>query len=43
MARQLAVRVAANGLTSFRFAPYQPRERLAASIVVGDAYWVSLS
>lgn len=42
MSRQLAARVAASGLTSFRFVSYQPRNRLAESIGVGDAHWVSL-
>ncbi|WP_052216039.1 glycosyltransferase family 4 protein [Sphingomonas sp. ERG5] len=39
---QLAARVAELGLTSFRFAPYQPRERLSESLGAGDAHWVSL-
>jgi glycosyltransferase involved in cell wall biosynthesis len=42
MSEQLATRVAELGLTSFRFAPYQPRERLSESLGAGDAHWVSL-
>ncbi|WP_457310826.1 glycosyltransferase family 4 protein [Sphingomonas sp. UYAg733] len=42
MSDQLATRVTELGLTSFRFAPYQPRERLSESLGAGDAHWVSL-
>jgi colanic acid biosynthesis glycosyl transferase WcaI len=42
MSDQLAARVDKLGLTSFRFAPYQPRERLSESLGAGDAHWVSL-
>lgn len=35
-------RVAALGLGNFRFAPYQPRERLSESLGAGDAHWLSL-
>ena len=42
MSEQLAGKVAAAGLSNFRFAPYQPRERLSESLGAGDAHWVSL-
>ena len=42
MSEALAARVAASGLTSFRFVPYQPRERLSQSLATGDAHWISL-
>jgi colanic acid biosynthesis glycosyl transferase WcaI len=42
VAQQLAARVAALDLTSFRFLPYQPRDRLIDSIGIGDAHWLSL-
>src|SRR5262249_22410324 len=34
--------VAARKLTSFRFAPYQPRAALADSMAAADVHWVSL-
>jgi len=34
--------VASEGLTSFLFQPYQPRERLAQSLAVADLHWISL-
>lgn len=39
---QLAARVAALGLTNFRFVPYQPREKLSESLATGNAHWISL-
>lgn len=38
----LVSRAAAEGLTSFSFRPYQPRERLAQSLAAADAHWLSL-
>ena len=42
MSEQLAAQVAARGLTNFRFAPYQPREKLSESLATGNAHWISL-
>ncbi len=42
MSDQLASDVTAAGLTSFRFAPYQPRAHLSESLGAGDAHWISL-
>lgn len=42
MSEQLAGDVAKRGLRTFRFAAYQPRERLAESLGTGDAHWISL-
>lgn len=42
MSDQLAARVDALGLTNFRFAPYQPREKLSESLATGNAHWISL-
>ena len=42
MSKQLEAQVAALGLTNFRFAPYQPREKLSESLATGDAHWISL-
>lgn len=40
--KALQKRVTESGLTSFRFAPYQPREALADSMAAADVHWVSL-
>lgn len=42
MSDRLADEVRARGLTSFRFAPYQPRAALSESLSLGDAHWLSL-
>ena len=42
MSEALAARVAALGLTNFRFVPYQPREKLSQSLAAGNAHWISL-
>ena len=42
MSDQLAAKVAALGLSNFRFVPYQPREKLSESLATGDAHWISL-
>ncbi len=39
---QLRRAVAERGLTSFRFAAYQPRDLLSQSLGLGDAHWLSL-
>ena len=39
---QLRLAVAERGLTNFRFAPYQPRDKLSQSLGLGDAHWLSL-
>lgn len=41
-AAALRDRVAALGLTSFVFQPYQPRAALAQSLAVADVHWLSL-
>jgi|SRR5579883_1853167 len=40
--RKLEARVAQEGLRSFYFAPYQPRESLSDSLAAADVHWVSL-
>jgi glycosyltransferase involved in cell wall biosynthesis len=40
--RQLQAEIHARGITSVHFLPYQPRERLAASLSVPDVHLVSL-
>ena len=42
LSRQLGGEIAARGLASVRFRPYQPRERLAESLSVPDVHLVSL-
>jgi glycosyltransferase involved in cell wall biosynthesis len=39
---QLKAAVAARGLQTFRFAPYQPRDQLSQSLGLGNAHWLSL-
>ena len=42
MSDALAARVADLGLSSFRFVPYQPLDKLSQSLATGDAHWISL-